>query len=324
MAKNNFKKTTQSIFADFVKPYLVAQYSKYKKQLLALLIFAFGFLIGAMFLAEYPSLFGKKIVISLWQSHKSQSNLESDPLLAKAGKIEIYKSDVKKYLQNLNPELTDKNFDELNANVKKVVINELIGQKLFLQQALKENLQNNPEVKNSIEQDAQNLVRLNYLSGITKQVLSDENVKSIYEQIVGQLKNQNEIEVNHILVANQNEAQQIYQQLQNYPRSFAKIAIEKSLDKNTASNGGKVGYIVKGTLLKELEDNAFALKVGEISKPFQTTLGWHIVKVSGIRPATILSYEQSRPNIIKQLTKNTLQNQINNLIKENHLEVKYY
>lgn len=323
-AKNNLRKIPQFSFVKSANIYLTNQYSKYKKYLLALLIFGFGFIVGAISLVEYPALFGNKIVVNIWESTRNQSTLNPDPLVAEAGKIKIYKSEVRKYLQNLNPQFTDKNFDEIDANVKKVVINELINQKLILLQGLKQNWQNKSEIKNNINSYAQNLIRVNYLSEIAKQVTGEENIKSVYEQLVTKLKGQNEIEVNHILVASQKEAEEIYAQLQSYPRGFARIAKQKSIDKNTAENGGKVGYFVKGTLLKEMDDNAFALRVGEISKPFASNLGWHIIKISDIRPATILRYEQSRANIAKQLTKNAIQNHINKLFKESNLEIKYH
>ena len=52
----------------------------------------------------------------------------------------------------------------------------------------------------------------------------------------------------------------------------------------TAENGGDLGYFDKGTLFSEFEDVAFSLKPGEISEPFKTRLGYHIVKVEDKLP----------------------------------------
>ena len=52
----------------------------------------------------------------------------------------------------------------------------------------------------------------------------------------------------------------------------------------TAQNGGDLGYFDKGTLFSEFEDVAFNLKPGEISEPFKTRLGYHIVKVEDKMP----------------------------------------
>lgn len=60
---------------------------------------------------------------------------------------------------------------------------------------------------------------------------------------------------------------------------FAELAQYYSEDPGTVSKGGDLGWITKGTMVKEFEDVAFSLKAGEISKPFRTPFGWHIVKV---------------------------------------------
>lgn len=47
-----------------------------------------------------------------------------------------------------------------------------------------------------------------------------------------------------------------------------------------AAQGGDIGWVTRGSLLKEIEDAAFdKLKVGEVSQPIQTSLGVHLVKL---------------------------------------------
>jgi peptidyl-prolyl cis-trans isomerase SurA len=52
----------------------------------------------------------------------------------------------------------------------------------------------------------------------------------------------------------------------------------------SASSGGDLGYFEKGTLFKEFEDVAFNMGVGEISEPFKTRVGYHIVKIDDKLP----------------------------------------
>lgn len=60
---------------------------------------------------------------------------------------------------------------------------------------------------------------------------------------------------------------------------FAKAAQEYSDDEATAAAGGELGFVARGARGPEFDAAAFALKPGEISAPFRTQLGYHIVQV---------------------------------------------
>ena len=59
---------------------------------------------------------------------------------------------------------------------------------------------------------------------------------------------------------------------------FAKLAREFSEDPSREF-GGDLGYISRGSVLKEIEDVAVALKTGEVSRPFRSPAGLHIIKL---------------------------------------------
>ncbi len=60
---------------------------------------------------------------------------------------------------------------------------------------------------------------------------------------------------------------------------FATLAKEYSDDKGTAIKGGEIGWLKKGDTVPRFEAAMKALKTGEISDPFQSSFGWHIVQV---------------------------------------------
>ena len=60
---------------------------------------------------------------------------------------------------------------------------------------------------------------------------------------------------------------------------FATIARASSDDKAAASEGGSLGWVSPGMMVPAFEEEMNKLKPGEISKPFLTQFGWHIVQV---------------------------------------------
>lgn len=61
--------------------------------------------------------------------------------------------------------------------------------------------------------------------------------------------------------------------------NFADLARRLSDDKGLASRGGDISWVQKGQTVKEFEDVVFAMKKGELSKPFLSPFGYHIVKL---------------------------------------------
>lgn len=78
---------------------------------------------------------------------------------------------------------------------------------------------------------------------------------------------------------------------------FAAMAKKVSEDPGSASNGGMLPWIAPNQTLKEFEDVAYSLKPGEISKPFLSPAGYHIINMKAFKDAE--PYDSLRNNIIK-------------------------
>lgn len=82
---------------------------------------------------------------------------------------------------------------------------------------------------------------------------------------------------------------------------FAEAAKQYSQDPGSARNGGLLPWIGPGSVLKEFEDVAYALQPGEMSKPFLSPVGYHIVLMKERKP--LEPFEQLRPQIVASLKK---------------------
>lgn len=89
---------------------------------------------------------------------------------------------------------------------------------------------------------------------------------------------------------------------------FAAEARRLSDDKGSAANGGELPWIGKGQTLKEFEDVAFSLKPGEMSKPFMSPAGWHIVLMK--QRQTFFPYDSVKADIIRFIDQRGLREQV--------------
>lgn len=87
-----------------------------------------------------------------------------------------------------------------------------------------------------------------------------------------------EIKASHILVGSESEAKQLKEKIAR-GESFEALA-KKCSKCPSGKDGGNLGWFGKGMMVKEFEDAAFALKVGEVSGPVKTEFGYHLIKVS--------------------------------------------
>jgi len=82
---------------------------------------------------------------------------------------------------------------------------------------------------------------------------------------------------------------------------FEDLAKQYSEDPGSAERGGDLGFVTKGTLVKEFETVAWALKPGQTSGPVRTQYGLHIIRVHETKVAEKGSFEKVKEEIRAQL-----------------------
>jgi foldase protein PrsA len=107
-------------------------------------------------------------------------------------------------------------------------------------------------------------------------------------------------EVRHILVKTKAEANAIYNQLKG-GADFTRLALQKSLDPGSKSNGGKL-TISRGQTVAPFDQTAFLLPTNSLSRPVKTEFGFHLIQPLGeVKPAKTTPFAQVRDTIKSQL-----------------------
>ena len=99
--------------------------------------------------------------------------------------------------------------------------------------------------------------------------------------------------VRHILVRpttlrSSDEAERLIRQLHariSQGEDMARLAREFSDDPGSARNGGSLEWVTPGDMVEEFDQRMRSTAAGQISEPFRTEYGWHVLKVDSIRTA---------------------------------------
>ncbi len=93
---------------------------------------------------------------------------------------------------------------------------------------------------------------------------------------------------------------------------FAKLAKEFSQDPGSAAQGGDLGWSERKVFVAPFADAAFSMKPDEIRGPIKTQFGYHIIKLDGIQPSTVKSFEQAKADLETEYKRNEAERLFNN------------
>ena len=147
----------------------------------------------------------------------------------------------------------------------------------------------------------------------------EAEARKIYDQTVAQIGPDGLIQTAHILIRADQQAPQtewdaakvridsVYQALKG-GADFSELAKQVSQDPGSARQGGLLPFVQRGQLVKEFEDAAFALQVGEMSGVVQTPFGYHIILMKERK--MLEPYEYHHDNILRFMEQRNMRDQI--------------
>ena len=178
------------------------------------------------------------------------------------------------------------------AQHKKEIVDEMIVEELLYDEARRRKLHNDPDIKEIINDARRKILISRVIEDETKKSapVSDDDVKSYYEQNKEAYMVPEMVRASHILTSTEEDAIKAKGELER-GADFSAVAGEYSKDL-TKDRGGDLGYFKKGQMIPEFENAAFGLSPGQTSDVIKTRFGYHIIRLTDRKPATYRSFEE--------------------------------
>jgi peptidyl-prolyl cis-trans isomerase SurA len=158
-------------------------------------------------------------------------------------------------------------------------------------------------------------------------------ILKLQEKRGGQSMVRDEVHVRHILIkpseirseeATKALAEKLYERIQN-GEDFAQLAKSFSEDPGSALNGGDLNWIDPNALVPEFREEMAGAQQGQVTKPFKTQYGWHVLEVLGRRAtdSTDQAREQQAMNVLRNRKYDEeLQTWLRQIRDEAYVEIK--
>ena len=164
-----------------------------------------------------------------------------------------------------------------------------------------------------------------------KAAVTNEAMRSVYDEAVKQMADEQEVHARHILFrvadANDQNASKAAEDkakaalAQNQEgEDFATVAKALTDDPPGKQDGGDLGYFTKDQMVPEFSEVAFKLDKGQVSEPIKTAFGWHIVKIEDKRKRAAPEFDQVKDQIETFVTRKAQIDLLNKLRAEAKIE----
>lgn len=234
---------------------------------------------------------------------------------------EIKYSDVMEIWKGLFQGGAVPDFNSFDENIRQNVLRGLVSERLIYKEALKNGVDKSEDIKKRLENLQKQLVIQTYVENKSKSLVTDDQIKALYDEKVAAAKGQEELKARHILVASEAEAKKISVDLKK-GGDFEKVAKDKSTDKGSGVNGGDLGWFSKEKMVPEFFDATNKLKKGEVSAPVKSSFGWHVIKLEDRRAVKVPPFEESKEALRSELSNKAVQSYVESLLKT--ATIKYY
>lgn len=217
--------------------------------------------------------------------------------LANVGGTAIYQSEVDELVAAYAAR--GQNYDSPQG--REAVLEQIIGKKLLILDAKKNLMEHNKEFKAELEKvKDEMLANFNVSRALEKVSVTDEEIKSYYEENENQFVRPESVSASHILINSEDKAKEIMEKIEKGEVSFEDAARENSTCPSSQS-GGALGEFTKGQMVPEFDKEVFSMEVGETRGPVKTQFGYHIIKLTAKNEASKMSFDEVKGQLSNAL-----------------------
>lgn len=217
-----------------------------------------------------------------------------EKILATVNGMPITEADVNNLIAGLGSRAATYNTPE----GKKIVLQQLINNKLLLLDAKRNLLEAEPEFKAELARLRDSLL-VNYASErvISGVRVTDKEAEEYYAANQEKFVTGGSVNASHILVDSEELANELIEKISTGAVTFEDAAREHS-SCPSKENGGNLGDFGKGQMVPEFDSAVFSMSVGELSKiPVKTQFGYHVIRLNSKSESTVMPYESISADI---------------------------
>jgi peptidyl-prolyl cis-trans isomerase C len=243
-----------------------------------------------------PGLVALAMLVAMAPRAAPAADEGKDDVLAIVNGQEIDRTDVMMARNRLPAQLRELPEEQILP----VLINVVIDSRLIADQARKQNIAEEPEVKAQMQIVQDMVLEQTLLTRNLQDKITEEALRERYDAMIKDEEARKQVHAQHILVAERSEAEEVIRKLDE-GADFDELAKENSAGPS-AEAGGDLGYFSRGDMIPAFSDVAFSLEPGTYSRtPVQTEFGWHVIKVEDRRVVDPPPFEEVRNQLQQQL-----------------------
>jgi peptidyl-prolyl cis-trans isomerase C len=197
-----------------------------------------------------------------------------------------------------------------NPELRKAIREDLINIEIMSQEAVKKNLDKQPDVLQQLELAKQSVLVGAFVQDYIKShPISDADITQEYNHLKSTAGNK-EYKVRHILVEKESDAKSIAAKLKK-GGDFDKLAKINTKDAGSKEHGGDLGWIPVGSIptafVKPFGDALMALSKGQLSEPVKSQFGWHVIKLDDVRDLKIPPLNEVKQQLAQRMQQQSVQ-----------------